>query len=77
MLTCKELVARTSDYLDGQLDLRARLAVRSHLLLCRHCRRFVRQMRLSQAVLQRLEAPVRDDLDALASRLANTRREGR
>lgn len=35
MLSCKELVARSSDFLDGQLDFRGQLAVRSHLLMCR------------------------------------------
>ena len=29
MLSCKELVARSSDFLDGQLDFRGQLAVRS------------------------------------------------
>ena len=48
MLSCKELVARSSDFLDGQLDFRGQLAVRSHLLMCRHCRRFIRQMRLTR-----------------------------
>jgi anti-sigma factor RsiW len=75
MLTCKELVAHSSDYLDGQLNLRGRLAVRAHLALCGHCRRFVSQMRLSQGVLRKLDTPASDDLDALASRLAKARRE--
>ena len=54
MLSCKELVARSSDFLDGQLDFRGQLAVRSHLLMCRHCRRFIRQMRLTQATVRHL-----------------------
>lgn len=49
MLTCKEQVARSSDYLDGQLSFRERLMVRHHLLFCPNCRRFIRQMRLLQA----------------------------
>lgn len=51
MLSCKELVARSSDFLDGQLDFRGQLAVRSHLLMCRHCRRFIRQMRLTLSLI--------------------------
>ena len=46
MLTCKEQVARSSDYLDGQLSFREKLMVRHHLMFCRNCRRFIRQMRL-------------------------------
>lgn len=75
MLSCKELVERSSDYLDGQLRLRERLGVRAHLAMCVHCRRFIRQLKLSQAVLRQLpEKPVAE-LDALAEKLARQRRE--
>ncbi|MCP3749450.1 anti-sigma factor [Pseudomonas sp. SBB6] len=70
MLSCKQLVARSSDYLDEQLTLGERLMVRQHLLFCRHCRRFLKQMRVAQATVRALpEAPVVDS-DALAERLA-------
>ena len=75
MLSCKELVAHSSDYLDGQLRLRERISVRAHLAMCSHCRRFIRQLKLSQSVLRELpERPV-PELDALAERLAQQRRE--
>jgi predicted anti-sigma-YlaC factor YlaD len=75
MLSCKELVAQSSDYLDLQLSLRQRLAVRTHLAMCRNCRRFIRQMRLSQLVLRRLPQGQNAELDALAQRLAELRRQ--
>ncbi|WP_030132608.1 anti-sigma factor [Pseudomonas sp. QTF5] len=71
MLTCKEQVARSSDYLDGQLSLRERLMMRHHLMFCPNCRRFIRQMRLMQATLKVMPEPPVADLDALAERLAN------
>lgn len=75
MLSCKELVAHSSDYLDGQLRLRERIGVRAHLAMCVHCRRFIRQMKLSRDVLRQLpEQPV-PELDALAEKLARQRRE--
>ncbi|CDF82896.1 hypothetical protein PKB_1534 [Pseudomonas knackmussii B13] len=75
MLTCRQLVAQSSDLLDGQLGFREKLALRRHLLLCRNCRRFIRQMRLTQATLRLLpEAPVTDG-DPLAGRLAALRRD--
>lgn len=73
MLTCKEQVARSSDYLDGQLTFRERLLVRHHLMFCPNCRRFIRQMRLMQAMLRILPQPPVDDADALAQRLAAER----
>lgn len=73
MLTCKEQVARSSDYLDGQLTFRERLLVRHHLMFCPNCRRFIRQMRLMQATLKIMpDEPVKD-ADGLAERLAAER----
>lgn len=74
MLTCKELVAHSSDYLDGQLTLRQRLAVRAHLAMCGNCRRFIRQMKLTQAVIRQMPDEELPELDALAERLAQARR---
>ena len=75
MLTCKEQVARSSDYLDGQLSFRERLMVRHHLMFCPNCRRFIRQMRLMQATLRILPHKAVPDIDALAERLAAERRK--
>lgn len=75
MLTCKELVAHSSDYLDGQLTLRQRLAVRAHLAMCGNCRRFIRQMKLTQAVIRQMPEGELPELDTLAERLAQDRRD--
>ncbi|MBH9304960.1 zf-HC2 domain-containing protein [Pseudomonas aeruginosa] len=75
MLSCKELVARSSDCLDGQLDFRGQLAVRSHLLMCRHCRRFIRQMRLTQATVRHLPEGQGPELDRLAAHLSELRKD--
>lgn len=73
MLSCKELVACASDYLDRQLTLGERLKVHHHLLCCRNCRRFIRQMRVAQATVKGLpETPVAD-IEQLAERLAAER----
>ncbi len=74
MLSCKELVAQSSDFLDRQMSLRTRLAVRMHLAMCHNCRRFIKQMRLSQAVLRKLPQGQSAELDALALKLAELRR---
>jgi len=71
MLTCKEQVARSSDYLDGQLTFRERLLVRHHLMFCPNCRRFIRQMRLMQATLRIMPDEPVDGVEALAQRLAD------
>jgi predicted anti-sigma-YlaC factor YlaD len=72
MLTCRELVqSRASDYLDGQLNWRARAGVRFHLLLCNHCRRFLRQLQLLRRLLGAWPepAPREAEVRSLAERL--------
>lgn len=77
MLKCRQLVAISSDYLDAELGFRQRLAVRAHLAMCWKCRRFMRQLRLAQALLRRLPQPEGDDLNARASLLASMQRKSR
>ncbi|WP_133493377.1 zf-HC2 domain-containing protein [Alcanivorax sp. 24] len=46
MLKCTEVVQRADALVDGTpLSFAERLALRSHLMLCRHCRRYVRQLK--------------------------------
>jgi predicted anti-sigma-YlaC factor YlaD len=73
MLSCKQLVEQSSDYLDLRLPLRGRLSVRMHLAMCVNCRRFIRQMKISQAMLRRLpDAPI-PELDALLEKMSSAR----
>ncbi|MFU8813823.1 MAG: anti-sigma factor family protein [Pseudomonadales bacterium] len=46
MLSCREITECSSALVDGELGFRARWAVRMHLAMCVHCRRFTRQLRL-------------------------------
>lgn len=45
MLTCKELTALVTDYLEGRQSLVERMRFELHLGMCRHCRAYLRQMR--------------------------------
>lgn len=47
MLNCRDVTARATEYLEGTLSWRARLQFRFHLALCRFCRRYVEQLRLT------------------------------
>jgi|TARA_R110000822_G_scaffold92723_2_gene213797 predicted anti-sigma-YlaC factor YlaD len=75
MLSCRELVINASDLLDGQLTFRQHLAVRGHLAICWKCRRFIRQLRVSQRVLRAMPEDPIPELDYLAQQLANLQRE--
>lgn len=45
MLMCRELATIASDYLDGRLGPGKRISVKVHLMMCRHCRAFVSNLR--------------------------------
>jgi hypothetical protein len=45
MLTCKEVSELASQSLDRQLRLTERIGLRVHLMYCRLCSRYVRQLR--------------------------------
>jgi hypothetical protein len=69
MLTCKEQVAKSSDYVDNVLGLRERLGVRYHLMLCPNCRRYIRQLRLAIATLKILPEEPPANLDTVVESL--------
>ena len=54
MLNCREVSERASDFLDATLPFGVRLQMRLHLLMCRICREYVRQMALVVSTLRRL-----------------------
>jgi anti-sigma factor RsiW len=45
MLSCKDVAARSSALIDGELSVWTVLQLRMHLAMCKGCRRFVDQMR--------------------------------
>jgi hypothetical protein len=55
MLKCRDIVHQASDYVDGHMTLRQRLAVGIHLLLCGKCRAFIRHLRTSLAYYRQLQ----------------------
>tara|TARA_R110000751_G_scaffold94534_5_gene184459 strand:- start:7231 stop:7491 length:261 start_codon:yes stop_codon:yes gene_type:complete len=73
MLTCRDLVAQSSDLLDGELSFKQRLAVRTHLAMCFRCRRFVRQLRVSQRVIKHMPDTPMPDLERLLKTMLEQR----
>ena len=44
MFSCKDVSQKISQSMDVQQPLRHRMAVRIHLMMCRYCARFYRQL---------------------------------
>lgn len=58
MLTCREVLARGSSYVDGASSSREKMALRMHLLICGHCRKFIRSLKLTRSTVAQLPLPV-------------------
>ena len=78
MLTCKDICENATDYLEEPGGILARLQLRFHLLICKHCRRFMRQFRATVGVsaqLNEIPAPTDAEIDALVDQLAAHREQ--
>lgn len=66
-VVCQEWVELVTAYLDGALPRRVTKAIDRHLRLCRNCREYLKQMRLTIRISGQLpDEPVPDDVvDAL------------
>ena len=56
MLSCKDVTRLISESMDHSLPLGKRIGVRVHLLICRFCERYKRQLLLIRETVRRLVA---------------------
>lgn len=75
MLKCNEVMERADELVDGTpLSFRQRWALRLHLMMCHHCRRYVRQLRLLVQSLRREPEPASaDEVNRIMNALDQTR----
>lgn len=57
MLTCRQVAALASDYLDRRLRARQRFSMLLHVLMCRGCREYLRQLQTTIAALRATPQP--------------------
>ncbi len=67
MLSCAQITELVATYLDKQMPLRQRMSFRMHIAMCRHCRRYLKQVRTTIQLTGALPTEpmpdaVRDDL---------------
>lgn len=58
MLKCRDVAMQGSNYLDKRLSCRQAFNVNMHLLMCKHCRRFIRHLSLTAKVVSLHRFPV-------------------
>ena len=73
MLSCKQLTELVTDYLEGRMGLADRMRFQMHLGMCKHCRAYLRQMKVTIEALGQLPGePMPDDVrDEMRKRFAD------
>jgi hypothetical protein len=69
LLHCRDVAALATEYAEGGLSGRRRLALRFHLFICSGCRAFLAQLERTRALLARLGGSggsVQDDAELLS-----------
>lgn len=64
MLKCKDVPEQTSLYIDDSLAWHQKLGWKMHLMMCHHCRRFIRHFKLSIRVSREIGNPRLPDEEA-------------
>lgn len=55
MLSCQQVATLASQYLDKDTGTLLTWKIRLHLMMCANCRRFVRHLKITQAVTKNIE----------------------
>lgn len=74
MLTCKEVSRSIASDEVGAVDWKRRLAVKFHLFMCRHCRRYARQIQEIGVAAKQVfggDSPDREAHDRLRDSILN------
>lgn len=62
-LVCRDVTERMTDYLDGNMGWFAWLQFKLHLLMCKHCMEYLRQMQMTRETLATLPgSPVPEEV---------------
>jgi hypothetical protein len=73
MLRCRDIVLHGEAYLAGDMQGWQRVGFWLHLLFCRYCRRYVRQLKTTRSVstaMPGVPPAAEDEVDAVLARLA-------
>ncbi len=73
MFRCNDVSQKVSQSLDASLPLHHRMAVRMHLLMCRYCARFRRQLIMLRKVSRHMDDEA--SIDETTATLANETKE--
>jgi len=54
VLNCKQVTETAEEYLDENIPFRKKMAIKLHLMMCVHCRRYIDQYQITKGVIQKM-----------------------
>lgn len=69
MLSCKQVATLASDYLDKNTNQRLHWKVRMHLLMCSHCRRFIKHLKITKQLTPKTQLLDDKDVDVILEKI--------
>jgi len=63
MFRCKDVSEKISLSMDVSLPVHQRMAIRFHLMMCRYCSRFHRQLKLLRKICARIDSDPMPEFD--------------
>lgn len=69
MLKCKDVVSNATDYIDKEMSWSQSMNMALHLLLCGHCRRFIKYFKLSLLTLKNKKTISSENANQLGSEI--------
>ncbi len=74
MFRCKDVSQKISQSMDSALPIHHRMAIRFHLMMCRHCARFRRQLVMLRKMAGHMEGhQLTGEMDETLSEAAKSR----
>lgn len=61
MISCEEFVELVTEYLEGEGSMGSRMKFKFHEVLCKHCRQYVNQIKVTRDLLKYLPTPEADE----------------
>lgn len=74
MLKCRDISEQASDYIDHDLSAWMKLQYRLHLMMCKHCRLFIKNFSAGVEMVKKLprETVAKERVDEIERRVKDT-----
>ena len=76
MLSCKQIVSLASKNIDAELIWHEKLEFKIHLIMCKHCNHYAKQLKLIQQAVVNLGEQIQTDKSIRLSSVARRRIAG-